>query len=168
MNKKNKFIWTEKHLYDYKILSDKEAVKDMIRNYTDSGDLIGLYVDSYYPLTKDLAGISIEIGEFIIKKINIDYILNLLNSCGADAEFNVVQDFDAVKEWAIISNVEQPDLDLCEGYIFNNELINFYKEDNIMVLQFKYKDQAQSSFILFKLSFFRTRSSYFVFQCRYF
>lgn len=166
MNQKNEFIWTEKHLSKYNILSDKESVKDMIKNY--NGDLTGLYVGHYYPLTKYLAGISIEIGEFIIKKIDVDFILNLLNSCGVDAEFNVVQGIEAIKEWATLSNVELPDLDLCEGYIFNNELINIYQEDNITVLQFKYKDQAQNSFILFKLSFFRTKDSYFVFQCRYF
>ncbi len=169
MSKKNNFIWTEELLITHEIVKDKEHLKYIIKTYTENDDLKEIKLGESYPLTKDLGGIPIEVGEFSLKKIDVEYILNLLNSFMIDSKFNVEQNFDALTEWTIANEVEQPNLEICEGYIFNNELINFYKDedDDAMILQFKYKDFSQNSFILFKSVFFKTTDSYFVFQCRY-
>ncbi len=166
-----KTVWTESLLYKQKILADDVSVKSMIQNFTDKDAGNSLKVNSPYSLTKSIGGIPIEIGELVVLHTELEYVLSLLSdfvSIKKDGKYEILQNIDAVENWTIANHLPPPNKELCDGYVFNNELVNFYSEENIMTLALKYKDSPHTSYNLFKMGFFRSRDFYFIMQARYY
>ncbi|MGL4677579.1 MAG: hypothetical protein ACRCWI_07955 [Brevinema sp.] len=163
--------WTEKLLYDYRIMVDGQALKLLVQRHIDKNIEISLKIEHSYPIIKIFGGVPIEIGEMIVKVTSLEYILSLLSSfvvISHKGELIALQNIDQIEAWAEKFQKEIPYKESCEGYMFNNELVNFYRDEDIMTLQFKYKDSPKNAFVLYKLSFCRAGNRYFIFQGKYF
>lgn len=166
------FQWIEQSLYQYKILAGKQDVQKLIQQFVGEKLSTHIKIDTPYPLIKTLSGVHIEIGEVVIKQIELEKILFLLTSfvefTNIPQIFNTIQNIDALILWAQENKLEVPDKLLCDGYICNNELITFGLLENVMTLEFKYKDNLNTPFIFYRLAFFATKKAYFMVQGKYF
>ncbi|MGL5955550.1 MAG: hypothetical protein ACRC0X_02945 [Brevinema sp.] len=171
MDKRVSITWTKKLLYDYRIIADEQALKLLVQKYIDKNIETSWEIEHSYPIIKIFGGVSIEIGEMVIKETTVEYILSLFTSfitISDKANLTILQNIEQVETWAEKFYAEIPHKESCEGYIFNNELVNFYQDEKIMILQFKYKDHPKNSFVLYKLSFFHADNRYFISQGKYF
>lgn len=170
---KKNFLWTEELLYQYKILASGEALKKISQQFIGQDVSNSFKINTSYPLIHNLGGVTIEIGELIIQPINLEKILHLLQSfvipsTNTSQTYEIHQNIDILIEWAQENKVEIPNKISCEGYIFNNELISFRELDNVMTLEFKYKESPYNPFLLYRLAFFATKQKYFLFKGKYF
>ncbi len=171
---KDRIIWTAELLDEYDIFTDGNDLYKWAQTNIDSNMEQFLSVDIPYPLLKTLGGVSIEIGEVNLFQINLDEIIELLNnfveiSKNKTKTYDIIQNIEFLQIWLERRGMKIPQVDFCEGYIFNNELVNFYKDElGVKTLQFKYKDGIGSTFILYQLAFFKTASEYFMFQIQFY
>ena len=174
--KKNekKFIWTENLLDDYNVFTEGADLYKWAKDNIDSNMEQFLSVGIPYPLLKNLGGVSIEVGEVNLFQINLDEIIELLNNFVEISEdktssYSIIQNVEFLQIWLERRGMKIPQIECCEGYIFNNELVNFYKDESgITILQFKYKDGLGSTFMLYQLAFLKTASEYFMFQIQFY
>ena len=171
---KTKIAWTESLLYDYNIFTDGDDLYKWSQNNIDSSIERFLSIDIPYPLLKNLGGVSIEVGEVNLVLINLNEIMELLNNFveipkNQTSAFSAIQNVEFLQTWLEKRGMKIPQVDYCEGYIDNNELVNFYKDESgITTLQFKYKDGVGSTFILYQLAFLKTDNDYFMFQIQFY
>ncbi len=170
--------WSQRMIYDYELLIDAESLKDELRDSVDVfkdelNDNVDVFKDELlkinkgYPLIKQLGGVTIEVGSITVVPTSIENILELLNTFltitnNTKEPFDVNQDIEALIRWAHLNEVEIPNPKYCEGYIYNNELVNLDFSKGSAVLQFKYKDSLENSFIVYRLSFIQERDSFFI------
>ena len=174
--KKNKtrIIWTADLLDDYGIFTDGDDLYKWSQDNIDSNIEQFLSINTPYPLLKTLGGVSIEIGEVNLFPIDLDKIIELLNNFveileNKDISYIPIQNIEFLQLYLKRRGLKVPKADSCEGYIDNNELINFYKDElGITILQFKYKDGTGSTFILYQLAFIKTVNGYFMFQIQFY
>ena len=174
--KKNKtrIIWTADLLDDYGIFTDGDDLYKWSQDNIDSNIEQFLSINTPYPLLKTLGGVSIEIGEVNLFPINLDEIIELLNNFvgilkNKDISYIPIQNIEFLQLYLEKRGLKVPKADSCEGYIDNNELINFYKDElGITILQFKYKDGTSSTFIQYQLAFLKTANGYFMFQIQFY
>lgn len=168
----NKKLWTHDNFFEYINCVNgnllKKEMNEFFSKEDDEGDLIGMEIDTIYPIYKQIGGVSIEIGVMTIHLTSLDYIISLLNEFvlikKSPLQFIVQQNFDSLVLWANKFSAEIPQKKCCEGYILNNELVNFGIIDNTSVLQFKYKDSVHNTFALYQLSFIRTMQHFYILQ----
>lgn len=171
---KNRIIWTAELLDDYSIFTDGDNLYKWSRDNIDSNIEQFLSINTPYPLLKTLGGVSIEIGEVNLFLINLNEIIELLDNFVEVLEkknisYNVIQNIEFLQIWLEKRGLKIPQADYCEGYIYNNELINFYRDElGITTMQFKYKDGVGSTFILYQLAFLKTANNYFMFQIQFY
>ena len=174
--KKNKagIIWTAELLDDYNIFTDGDDLYKWSQDNIDSNIEQFLSINTPYPLLKTLGGVSIEIGEVNLFPIKLDEIIELLNNFveiieNKNISYIPIQNVDFLQIYLEKRGLKIPQVECCEGYIDNNELINFYKDElGITTLQFKYKDGKGSTFILYQLAFLKTAHDYFMFQIQFY
>ena len=174
--KKNKtrIIWTAELLDDYSIFTDGNDLYKWSQDNIDSNIEQFLSIKTPYPLLKTLGGVSIEIGEVNLFPINLNEIIELLDNFVEILEnkkvaYDVIQNVEFLQIWLEKRGLKIPQADCCEGYIYNNELVSFYKDElGITTLQFKYKDGIGSTFILYQLAFLKTANDYFMFQIQFY
>ncbi len=167
---KSKFSWTENLLCDHHVFNDGSELYKWSQININSNIAEFLLIDTTYPLLKSLGGVSIEVGEVNLLPISLDEIIELFNNFieildNKTIFYNVIQNIEFLQIWLEKRGLKIPYAEYCDGYIYNNELVNYYKDDlGIRILQFKYKDGIGSTFILYKLAFFKTIDKYFMFQ----
>ena len=174
--KKNedRIIWTKELLDECNVFTDGKNLYQWAQNNIDSSIDKFLSVGIPYPLLKTLGGVSIEIGEVNLFQVELDEIIELLNnfveiSKNKENAYDVIQNVGFLQIWLERRGMKIPQVDFCEGYIFNNELVNFYKDElGITILQFKYKDGVGSIFMLYQVAFLKTASEYFMFQIQFY
>ena len=171
---KDRIIWTKELLDEYNIFTDGKDLYKWAQDNIDSNIEEFLSVNIPYPLLKNLGGVSIEVGEVNLFQIDLNEIIELLNNLVEIYEdkisaYNIIQNVEFLQIWLERRGMKIPQVDCCEGYIFNNELVNFYKDESgITILQFKYKDGLGSTFMLYQLAFLKTASEYFMFQIQFY
>ncbi len=134
----------------------------------DSQDKIKLEINKHYPIYKDLFGVKIESGNILIKKSNIDEAIELLNLFIEIKQksknkfiFLPLNNFNGVVQIAEKLGLEKPEFSAVQGYILNNELVNFIREEQDFI-KLKFKDNPENIFYIYKLYFFQYKNDLFL------
>lgn len=116
-----------------------------------------------YPMLKKIASVDIEIGFIKVIQITSDEIIQLcqhfINS-KKNNEWIIEQNFVFLSDFCQKYSLESPDYECCQGYILNNEMINFGLLNNISEFHFKYKDAPYNTFLFYRLSFLHIQGEF--------
>ncbi len=161
MKTKKKIAWNE-HIFNKLIhFVDKQWLLEKLKlaNLTPDTDNHGkLQINHSYTLYKNMFGVMIETGYFEIRKILMKDALDLLNRFVSvhpqqkDVGFEAMQNVEGIIQTAESYSLETLNEEAVQGYVLNQELV-FFEHLPFSSLIFKYKDNPENIFLLYRFYF---------------
>ena len=154
----NKLKWDENFLLNHWKFADKDTVLERMKGQEKAEDF-HFEINKQYPLYKDLFGVQIEFGSIRAVKIIITDAMETLDrlveiiKMKEGLNFNVINDLDGMTWVAEKYQLEKPDVSAIQGYVLNNELIEFVNGDGYDFIKMKYKDSPENIFYIYKFYF---------------
>ncbi len=150
--------WDESFFLNHWKFADKDIVMEKMKGNVNVNDFV-IEINKLYPLYKDLFGVKIEFGSIKAVKVLIPEAMDTLTrliqirrKSKDELSFEVTNNYDGMLWVAEKYELDKPEFSAIQGYILNNELIEFVS-DGYDCIKIKYKDNPENIFYIYKFYF---------------